>query len=292
MRKTFLIFLIVSIAIHMSLFYFIKIKKPEIKNEKPIFVDIVKKKKDIPQKNDKKKKKILSEKDKILKKKGIEKKTEKIPKKDNNIVERKKLPEKKKKIVIPKKKKIPEKSKEMVKKKEKKGLNLNKQKTVEKKKEKKREEKKQVFDKGKDKKLTKDQVASILNPKSIISKYAEKSEAGSKEGEDDVDVRMMKYKYASYFKKFERRLYQVWHYPRNSAQRGEEGTVKIKFTILKDGTITNIRILQSSGYPYLDKEAVRALKKMKGIPLPDSYGLKRLNVTGYFVYRLNYLFVY
>jgi len=78
----------------------------------------------------------------------------------------------------------------------------------------------------------------------------------------------------------------VWRYPEESAMNGEQGVVRIKFSILKDGTITNINIISSSGYSRLDQEAVNALKTMGQVPLPDAFGLNILNVDGYFIYSL------
>lgn len=290
MNKKLTIFIIISLLIHLAVIVFVKINKVPVKKQKPLYVDIIKKKKPVTKKEIKKKPDILSEKEKIFKKKG------KIEKKQGEIVTKKESiplkPQKKKES----KKNIPKQSER--KKTVQKGITTkelkkenNKKTVINKKiKEKKVEEKSEQTKKNEV--ISDDKIARILNPQDIISKYASPSEKGSKEGEDDVDVSMMKFKYASYFKKFERRLYQVWHYPKSSAMNGEEGTVKVKFTILKDGTITNIRVVRSSGYPALDKEAVKALKTMKGVPLPESYGLKRLNVTGYFSYKLNYMFVY
>jgi len=285
MNNKLFIFIIISFLIHLAVIIFVKVNKVTVREQKPLYVDIIEKKKPVSNKEIKKKPDILSEEEKVLKKKG------KIEKKQGEVIAKKKSPplkqQEKKEVrkIIPKQSEIKEKI----------------QKGITSKQPEKKNKKEKIVNEniGKKSELTKkndvvgkDIIAKILNPQDIISKYASPSEKGSKEGEDDVDVSMMKFKYASYFKKFERRLYQVWHYPKSSAMNGEEGTVKVKFTILKDGTITNIRVIMSSGYPELDKEAVRALKTMKGVPLPESYGLKRLNVTGYFSYRLNYMFVY
>jgi protein TonB len=46
---------------------------------------------------------------------------------------------------------------------------------------------------------------------------------------------------------------------------------KVTFTILKDGTITNIRVVQSTGDSMLDQAAVRAITLAKELgPLPDA----------------------
>lgn len=104
-------------------------------------------------------------------------------------------------------------------------------------------------------------------------------------------MQYVKIKYQSYFYKFSRRLYHVWTYPRESVMRGEQGIVRISFKIAKDGMISGINVIRSSGYPDLDREAVEALRKTAGVPLPDSYDLNFLKVDAYFQYILNKGFV-
>jgi len=133
--------------------------------------------------------------------------------------------------------------------------------------------------------LTDEQVENILNPNDIIDKYAK--DGGQPEGEDHVSMQYVKMKYQSYFYKFSRRLYHVWLYPKDAAYRGEQGTVRISFKIARDGMISGINVIKSSGYPDLDREAVNALRKTAGVPLPESYELNFLKVDAYFQYILN-----
>ncbi len=105
-------------------------------------------------------------------------------------------------------------------------------------------------------------------------------------GEDSVTFNNMSAKYDSYFYKFARALYGIWRYPPDAARRGEAGIVRITFNINKDGSITDINVLESSGYPALDREALRTLKSMPRVELPDPYELNVLHVNGYFIYTL------
>ncbi len=125
----------------------------------------------------------------------------------------------------------------------------------------------------------------IMNPKETIEKYA-KGE-GPVTGEDSVSMQYVKMKYQSYFHKFARILYQVWQYPVAAGMRGEQGLVQASFVISKDGKISSIRILQSSGYPDLDNEVLYALKHMSAVPLPESYDLEFLKVDAYFKYIIS-----
>ena len=55
-------------------------------------------------------------------------------------------------------------------------------------------------------------------------------------------------------------------YPRVSLRRKEQGRVILEVLILKDGTVGEIRIKQSSGYPRLDQAALKAVKRWQYIP--------------------------
>lgn len=132
--------------------------------------------------------------------------------------------------------------------------------------------------------VTEKERENILNPTDIIEKYAR--EGIGTEGQDHVSMQYVKLRYQSYFHKFARRLYQVWVYPRDAAYRGEHGTVEISFVISRDGMISSIKVVRSSGYPDLDREAVTALRKTAGVPLPESYELDFLKVDAYFRYVL------
>lgn len=125
-------------------------------------------------------------------------------------------------------------------------------------------------------------IDSIMNPKDVIEKYA----TGGSEvtGEDTVSMQYVKMRYQSYFYKFASRLYRVWTYPPEAAMRGEGGIVQASFIVSRDGSISSIRIIRSSGYPDLDNEVITALKKMSGVPLPESYNLDNLKVDAFFHY--------
>ncbi|MDR2884524.1 MAG: energy transducer TonB, partial [Deferribacteraceae bacterium] len=100
--------------------------------------------------------------------------------------------------------------------------------------------------------------------------------------EDKVSFNSFNTKYESYFYKFARNIYGIWEYPLESAMRGEAGIVRVSFSITKEGRLTNINMVESSGYPALDREVMRTLKNMPATPLPDSFGLNMLHINGYF----------
>lgn len=60
----------------------------------------------------------------------------------------------------------------------------------------------------------------------------------------------------------------------------------IDFQIMRDGTITDVQVLQSSGYPSVDQSAVRAIESSSPLnPLPGSYTGSYVNVEFWFDFR-------
>ena len=71
------------------------------------------------------------------------------------------------------------------------------------------------------------------------------------------------------------RIWMVVPYPPEERENGTEGIVHVAFTIHKDGSISGLRILRSSGNRNLDAAALAGIKaaKFRGPP-----GLDGLNV--------------
>ncbi|PCJ21649.1 MAG: hypothetical protein COB04_02785 [Gammaproteobacteria bacterium] len=64
------------------------------------------------------------------------------------------------------------------------------------------------------------------------------------------------------------------YYPLKAKKRDQQGEVIIQFSIQKDGTLTDIKVIGSSGFFTLDKAALRAVKKLKKFkPLPAAIAL-------------------
>jgi len=57
-------------------------------------------------------------------------------------------------------------------------------------------------------------------------------------------------------------------YPRLARKMGWEGKVVVSFIIYEDGTVINIKIVKSSGFALLDKNAVESIKKAVPFPSP------------------------
>ncbi|GAB7141152.1 hypothetical protein RsTz2092_11150 [Deferribacterales bacterium RsTz2092] len=125
-----------------------------------------------------------------------------------------------------------------------------------------------------------DEVGPNMNVDRIVRDYLDNHPSD----DEGASFNNISDKYYAYFYKFAQSLYSVWQYPPQSAERGETGIVRVKFSILKDGRIVNISVVESSGYAALDREVLRTLKTMNNVPLPVAYEKNSLDVNGYFIY--------
>lgn len=91
----------------------------------------------------------------------------------------------------------------------------------------------------------------------------------------------------SFFKRFRDRIYGVWNYPARSRERGEEGTCLLRITVNRDGSLANVQLMESSGYPRLDDEALGAVRKASPFgPLARSYEEESLTIFAFFRYSI------
>jgi TonB family protein len=92
---------------------------------------------------------------------------------------------------------------------------------------------------------------------------------------------------APYITQVRNRVLSFWHYPLE-AKSGLKGAVQIVFTVERDGSISRIEVLKSSGYPELDKGAVQALYRASPFyPLPQHTQLPSLTIAGTFKYNMD-----
>ena len=97
----------------------------------------------------------------------------------------------------------------------------------------------------------------------------------------------------SFFQRFRDAIYNVWNYPRPAAERGQEGTSLLRVTVRRDGSVEDVSVVESSGSPLLDDEAVSAVWKGGPYgPLPRAYDGETLTIFAHFQYRLGRTFMF
>jgi len=112
----------------------------------------------------------------------------------------------------------------------------------------------------------------------------EKEEANQDKG---ITFDTKELRYYTYMRRLKERIEGIWRYPPEAAEKGIYGDLYIRFTIKKDGRLSNIELLRTSGYRDLDEAAMKALKDAEPFwPLPEEWGKEDLVITGHFIYSL------
>lgn len=113
-------------------------------------------------------------------------------------------------------------------------------------------------------------------------KYLKDVEAGKAMFLNTDDIR-----FASFGRRLEDAVYSIWRYPEEARLRRIAGTVLIKMTFQRNGDLTQVELLESSGSKILDDEVMRTLHNMGPVgPLPREYQGETLNLMRFFVYTI------
>lgn len=105
--------------------------------------------------------------------------------------------------------------------------------------------------------------------------------------EDTVDIGSADVKYAAYLSEVKKKIMRIWKYPAAAYEKNEEGVVVIKLSIDAGGALTQVTLVNSSGFAGLDSgtlDVVNAAAPFQ--PLPGQYELSRLHIIASFNYRM------
>jgi len=123
-----------------------------------------------------------------------------------------------------------------------------------------------------------------LFDREIVEKYAKREESRQ---DNSITFDTGEFKYETYMMRLKDRIEGIWHYPSEAAMRGIYGDLYIRFTIKKNGRLSDVELVRTSGHRSLDQAAMQALKDGEPYwPLPDEWGKDALTITGHFVYSI------
>lgn len=93
----------------------------------------------------------------------------------------------------------------------------------------------------------------------------------------------------SFFQRLRSGIYQNWNYPGAALDRGEQGACLIEMVFNRQGSVVDVILVQSSGFPLLDREAIAAVYKGDGSygDLPKTYKKDQLRIKAFFTYNLD-----
>ncbi|MGC8615690.1 MAG: energy transducer TonB [Desulfurella sp.] len=107
-----------------------------------------------------------------------------------------------------------------------------------------------------------------------------------------IEIGTESIKYVSYMKLLKDKIQNVWVYPEQARLKNQQGTLLVEFGINKNGSLAYTKVIRSSGYPILDEAAIKAIKEASPFnPLPERFGVDRLNIYATFTYELVYHYV-
>ena len=84
-----------------------------------------------------------------------------------------------------------------------------------------------------------------------------------------------------------RRVEELKRYPASARVDRAEGKVVVKAVINEDGSLGEVEVIQSSGYPALDKAAVETMRQAAPFHLPHPLGQPRMTIKIPMSYRLD-----
>jgi TonB family protein len=85
--------------------------------------------------------------------------------------------------------------------------------------------------------------------------------------------------------RFKDEVYRNWIVPQAALFGAARGHVDFEFTVERDGSMSALRLLLSSGTASLDRAAQNALTSSRLLPLPDDYGPPRVTMRVTFFYN-------
>ncbi|MFZ5801392.1 MAG: TonB family protein [Candidatus Omnitrophota bacterium] len=93
---------------------------------------------------------------------------------------------------------------------------------------------------------------------------------------------------AGYTRQIQQKIARAVVYPEEASQLGWEGAVRLDLKILSDGTLSSIRVKQSSGYEIFDDSAVNAAKNSAPFPIfPAELRAREINIDVPVIYNLS-----
>ncbi len=106
------------------------------------------------------------------------------------------------------------------------------------------------------------------------------------DGGSAVSISTREFKYMSYFAHMKEKIEMAWVYPQEAQSTGQQGMTTLQFVVLHSGQVKEVKVIRTSGFPLLDKYAVKAVREAHFNPMPDQWPDPQLTITANFIYRL------
>ena len=84
--------------------------------------------------------------------------------------------------------------------------------------------------------------------------------------------------YGPYLAALRQRIQETVRYPASARRRGLMGTVSVEILILVNGSIGEVKLLESSSHQVLDDAALDTIRSLPRVPLPTDLPARPLRV--------------
>jgi len=91
--------------------------------------------------------------------------------------------------------------------------------------------------------------------------------------------------FTAWINHFKNEVYRNWIVPESVRLGYHRGHVDIEFTVERDGSLSEARIVKSSGTAVLDRAALNALQGSRFLPLPADFAPPRVTMQAIFFYN-------
>ena len=120
-----------------------------------------------------------------------------------------------------------------------------------------------------------------------MGKAREKDTPIPEDSQDTISLDTQDKRYVSYARIIKESIMGQWGYPPEARENLIEGKLMVVFSLSRNGHLTGIQIVRSSGHSILDDEALRAIRTAAPFPsFPDNISVARLNIKANIDYRI------
>ena len=91
------------------------------------------------------------------------------------------------------------------------------------------------------------------------------------EGGRSLSISTREYRYMSYFAHMKEKIEMAWLYPEEAQRGGQQGVATLRFTVLHSGQVKDVQVVRTSGFPLLDRYAVKAVNDAHFNPMPAEW---------------------
>jgi TonB family protein len=132
------------------------------------------------------------------------------------------------------------------------------------------------------------QKTTIKKTEKPLKPRAEKKEDFGPAAAPDISGDSGKESVFRYEDAVKRKIQEAKTYPEEARREGNQGTVGVAFSVLRDGSVPSAGVVNSSGCAMLDDEAVNTIKRASPFPpFPGNIAPDRMDMQVSIIYRLN-----